>query len=1038
MNNTERSLIKKGSLLIIIFFWVFLSLPAQQKTISGRVFSAESNQPLAGARVQVKGTSEIKVTGPDGRYEIIVPEGEVLIFCYPKMVKKEQITGTSEFMDAMLETDYYGLEDTLLTGYSKQVRWKITGVVSEVKGEKLGNFPLSSFETALQGKVPSLFIEPVNGKVSSATLMRIRGTSSIFASSQPLIVVDGMPVSTETINFSGAPVNPLSTLDINDIESVEVLRDAASLAIYGSRGANGVVIVTRKKGYNGDTEINFTVQSGFSEASRRREFMNSAEYVSYLREAATNGDLMFDRYYGYPSGTIDFCRNDVETKLKTFSGWAAVLNGSGNFIRSQVSTDWQNLAFRKGKIYSADLSARGGNEKLRYYAGTSYSKQEGILISNGMEKISVRLNVENNISKLIQIGFSIGLNRAGIDQVSADNDYSSPMQLVALSPVTPPRDTNGELYSYPVTTYYNALIDTEEASKKITEYRSLANAFITLNLYRGIKWKNEIGFDLYNIKENARYGEKTMEGTGRSGYGFANYGQNQNILARSFAEYNNNAGAFNMKALLGTEYQYTTIETVYAEGERFPSDALKTLASAGLISGGSSTLTRYNFLSYFSGLDANYQGKYLLSLTGRVDGSSRFGRNNRYGFFPGLSVGWIATEENFLSGVSFLSFLKARAGYGITGNAGIGNYWHAGLYDVASYNEASGLVPGQVANPNLKWETVRQADFGIEYGFLNNRISGEINFYNKKSDGLLLNVQVPSTTGFQTQLQNRGKMENKGFEFIVSTVNFTGHLKWNTSLNLAANKNKVVSLGGQDIIDYGGDRYMNVVKPGYPLGSFYGAEYAGVDYKNGDALWYVNQQDANGNIVNQDKTTNSFQAVNFIILGSPHPSLTGSITNNLKYRNFELSFIFQGVTGNKIHLAGDQWMASNGVWYDNQLRSQLRSWKKTGDVTYVPQARLAWNNGNQSRSSRYLSDGSYLKLREIILSYEIPSEIINKINIRNLKIFIQGRNLLTFTRYEGWDPEVSADFMVNNIFSGFDFYSAPQPRSVVFGITMGL
>jgi TonB-linked SusC/RagA family outer membrane protein len=465
---------------------------------------------------------------------------------------------------------------------------------------------------------------------------------------------------------------------------------------------------------------------------------------------------------------------------------------------------------------------------------------------------------------------------------------------------------------------------------------------------------------------------------------------------------------------------------------------LKTLASAGLITAGTSTLTKYSFNSYFSRINLDYKAKYLLTLSGRVDGSSRFGKNNRYGLFPAASLGWVLSKEDFLANSRFLSFLKLRTSYGLTGNAGIGNFGHLGLYGVSRYNGLGGITPDQIKNPDLGWESTQQIDFGIDWGFFKNRISGEIDYYMKKTKDLLLDVPVPETSGYSTQLKNIGSVQNKGIEFVINTNNITGTFTWNTNINLSYNKNEVTNLGGQTIIDQGSARYMNVVKVGQPIGVFYGAEYAGVDPANGDALWYVNTKDANGNVTNHTTTTNKFNDANFVVLGNPTPNLLGAITNTIGYKGFELAFTFQGVTGNKIHLIGDQWMAANGVWFDNQLKSQLVSWKNPGDITDVPQARLGWDNGDQSRNSRYLSDGSYVKLRSFMISYELPKKIISKAGLDRMKVYIQAQNLLTFTKYNGWDPEVSTDFLNDNITSGCDFYSAPQPRSIVFGINIGL
>jgi TonB-linked SusC/RagA family outer membrane protein len=1029
---------RKLLLLLFVFCSFLLPVVAQQKTISGTVTGTEDNLPIIGATVQIKGTTSGITTDVDGKYQISATAGATIEVRFVGMKTKEVVIGSSNVYNVALDFDLVGMNEVVVVGYGTQIKSKVTGSISKVDGNVLQNIPVPTVEQALQGKTAGVFIESVNGKSTGTTNVRIRGSSSITATNQPLFVVDGIPLTTEALNQSGAVINPLTSINFNDVESIDILKDAASSAIYGSRGANGVVIITTKKGISGDTKLNFTIQSGFNEASRRREFMNATQYIDYFRESAVNGDLMDDAYYGDPSGTNDYWRHHVETRLKRYSGWAAILDASDNYIGSKVNTDWQDLAFQKGKIFAADMSAQGGNDKLKYFTSLSYNNSEGILVSNGIEKISARLNVDNKVNKYIDIGFSLSLNRTNINQVSADNAFSTPMQLVALSPVTPPHDLNGMLYNTPTTTYYNGLLDVEYATRNIIEYRSLANGYLTVNILKGLKWRNELGFDLYNLKENARYGKLTESGTGVNGYGFANYGQTQNITTKSYVDYLTDFGDFSLSAVLGTEFQYTTIDNAHAEGQQFPLDELKTLASAGLITGATSTLTKYSFLSYFSRVNLDYKAKYLLTVSGRIDGSSRFGNNNRYGVFPAASLGWVLTREAFLADNNLLSFLKLRTSYGLTGNAGIGNFGHLGLYGVGNYNSLSGLIPTQIPNPDLGWESTSQVDFGIDYGFFKNRISGEIDYYLKDTKDLLLNVPVPATSGYSTQMKNIGSVQNKGFEFVLNTNNLTGTLSWSTSLNFSYNKNEVTSLGGQDMIDNGSARYMNIVKVGQPIGIFYGAEYAGVDPAIGDALWYVNTKDKNGNVTDHITTTNTFTDANFVVLGNPTPDLIGAITNTLNYKGIELAFTFQGVTGNKIHLIGDQWMAANGVWYDNQLTSQLASWKKSGDITDVPQARLGWDNGDQSRNSRYLSNGSYVKLRSFMLSYELPKKIVSKAKVNRIRIYIQAQNLLTFTKYLGWDPEVSTDFLNDNITSGCDFYSAPQPRSVVFGINIGL
>ncbi|HVN57626.1 MAG TPA: TonB-dependent receptor [Bacteroidales bacterium] len=1025
---------KKLLLLFFVFCGFLLQVSAQQKTVTGTVTGADDNQPVIGATVQIKGTSTGVATDVNGNFSISAAEGTILEIRYVGMKTKEVIVGKASIYNIALELESVGLNEVVVVGYGTQVKSKLTASLTKVEGEGLKNIPVPSVDQTLQGKSAGVFIESTTGKVSGATRMRIRGSTSINADNQPLFIVDGIPITNIPLNESGAAINPLTSISANDIESMVVLKDAASAAMYGSRGANGVVIITTKKGISGATKINATVQTGVSTPSHLRDFMNSSQYISYFREAAANSDVID----GYAQSDPDSWTTFVNQRLKRYSGWAAQLDGSGNFVGTSANTDWQKAAFQTGKVYSADISAQGGTDKLRYYASGSYNSTGGILVSNSIEKISGRISVDDKINKVLEMGMGLNLNRTFIKQVSADNAFSTPMQLVALSPISPLRTQDGTRYSdTPVTTYYDPLIDVTDAFRRITEYRVVSNGYLNFNIIKGLKLRNEIGIDVYNLKENARYGEYTDSGNGIGGYAFANYAQTQNLTARSFLDLNRSFNQINVSAVLGTEMQRTTVEKVFGEGHQFPMDELKTLASAG-VTDATATLTQYGFLSYFTRASLDYSSKYLLSLSARIDGSSRFGKDTRYGFFPAASLGWVISKENFLAENPTLSYLKFRVSYGETGNAGISDFGSLGLYGVAGYNYMKGLIPTQPPNPNLGWESTSQYDAGLDYGFFNNRLTGEIDVYMKKTHNLLLQVPVPTTTGYDSQWQNIGEVQNKGFEFTLNSNNLTGVFGWNTSLNFSYNKNEVTSLGGQSIIDNGGARYMNVVLVGQPIGVFYGAQYAGVDPANGDALWYVNEKDASGHIINPKATTNNFNDANFVVLGDPTPKYIGAITNTFDFKGVELSFSLQGVAGNKVHLVGDQWMGANGVWFDNQLTSQLAAWKSAGDITDVPQARLGYDNGDQSRNGRYVCDGSYLKLRTLVLSYDFPKFITQKMKLDKLRVFAQCQNLLTFTRYKGWDPEVSSDFMNGNIYSGIDFYSAPQPRTIMFGINIGL
>jgi TonB-linked SusC/RagA family outer membrane protein len=523
-----------------------------------------------------------------------------------------------------------------------------------------------------------------------------------------------------------------------------------------------------------------------------------------------------------------------------------------------------------------------------------------------------------------------------------------------------------------------------------------------------------------------------------SGYGVSRWANNSNLIATGLLTYEKAFSGHNITATAGVEYQKSRTDATQVEAQGFPVEDLKKLASAATVTVGTSNLTWYSFLSYFARANYNYDRKYLLSVSARYDGSSRFGENNQFGFFPAISLGWVLSEEGFLKDNNLVSFLKLRASYGLTGNAEINNFASLGLFGAEAYGQQSGLAPTQIPNPDLGWENTAQIDAGIDFGFFNDRITGEIDYYRKLTTDLLLDVPVPATSGFSIQTQNIGSVENKGFEFVLNTNNFVGDFRWTTSFNAAINRNKVLSLNeGQDLIPSGSSRYMNVVKVGEPLGVFYGAEYAGVDPQTGDAIWYVNEQDAEGNIIDEAATTNDFNEANFIVVGDPNPDFIGGLTNSFSFKGVELSFMLQGVYGNQVHDAAGGFMSCNACWFDNQTLDQMNYWDQPGDVTLVPEPRLGYSNGDQSVSSRYVYDASYTRLKNVTLGYTFPKDLVAKLRLTNVRVFATAQNYFTFTDYPGWDPEVSTDFLVNNVRFGVDFYAAPQPKTLVFGVNLG-
>lgn len=677
-----------------------------------------------------------------------------------------------------------------------------------------------------------------------------------------------------------------------------------------------------------------------------------------------------------------------------------------------------------------DITASGGNDKTRFYISGGFNDVDGILILNNFQRISSRFNLEHDASNKVKIGLNLGVSRTVANRNNLDNAFQTPMQLVALAPITPVRDLNGVLYNTPTTTYYNGLIETENSTYKSTTFRNIGNVFLAYKFTQDLSFRTEFGADIQSQNDVLFRGFRTLTGLATNGYGQSDWFRNFTYNTNNYFTYTKTlAEKHNIDATLGMSYQKFTQDFSSVFGEDFPVEDLQTLASAGRITGGTTTKTESAIVSYFGRANYKFNNKYLFSASVRADGSSKFGKNNRYGIFPAVSAGWVLSEESFLSSSKLVSFLKIRGSYGINGNDQIGNFSQLGLFGAGKYNNQSGLVPTQLPNPDLAWEKNKQLDIGLDFGLWGNRISGEIDYYVRNTEDLLYSVPVPGTSGFTTQLVNIGSMQNKGIEFVLNSTNIKSRsLTWTSSFNLAKNANKITKLDGDQTIIPGNDgRYLNSLLVGEAIGVFYGPKFAGADPANGDALYYL----ADGKT-----TTNDYNDAASFIVGNPNPDWIGGLTNTVNYKGIELSVLFQGVFGNQIQNGGGGFMSASFDWFDNQTADQLDRWQNPGDITQVPQLRLGYGNGINA-SSRYVENGGYVRLKNVTLAYNIPSSILSKLKIRSARIYATGINLATFTDYTGWDPEVNTDYRAGNRNQGSDFYAAPQIKSLTFGINLG-
>jgi len=1008
---------------------------AQEITVSGTVTDASTDTPLPGATVSLQGSNQGTATDSDGRYELDVPSDGTLMVSFVGYTAKEVPVNGRTTINIALAPAQKQLDEVVVVGFGEQEEESVTGSISQVSSDALESAEVSSFEEALQGRTPGVRITNSSGKLGQGIRVRIRGNSSVTGDNQPLFVVDGTPLNNQNLSDNGAPTNPLSQINVNDIESIEVLKDASATAIYGARASNGVVLITTKQGASGGSQFSFSLKRGWRGPTNKVDMMNASEYVDYYLEAAKNSPFSWAE--SYIRGSFD--------DLAAGTDWTQAIGENANPV---VDTDWTDEPFADNPTsFEASLSARGGDETTTFYISGLYSQTDGILFQNSYDKISGRANVTHSFTDRFEVGTRLNLNRVVNERVPNDNSFATPIQLIAQAPISPthepqtdgvPTSDQGLLTEYRPsdelfnqTLYFNNLLYKDNVRHNVTTFRTLGNAYAEYDLLSSLSVRGEFGLDLRTRNADRYWNSKVFQNVGTDeGIGRQIWDRIVNYNFDAFLNYNNTfQGVHNLTGTGGIQLQSSTTDGALVEVQSFPNDSFQQIDSGSDIVDAGGSETGYRFMAYFGRLNYDYDGRYFLQVSGRYEGSSRFGEDNRYGFFPGISAGWVLTEEEFVPSGDILNRLKLRTSYGVTGNAAIGNFPALGLWEASTYGGRSGINPDQTPNPGLQWEQTQEVTVGLDYELLNNRISGSIDYYRKTTDNLLLDLNVPATTGFLNQTRNVGEVRNSGLEFLVETRNITGDFSWSSNFNISFNRNEVTDLNGQVLT--GG--FVNQAREGEPLGVFYALEYAGVNPDNGDALYYVNERNDNGEIVNPEATTNDPNQANRVVIGSPQPDFTGGFGNTLSYKGLQLRFLFTFDYGSEIFDGGGEYKTANGRFRDNQHVSQLDAWEEPGDQTDVPEPRLFEANG-VADSDRYLYDASYIRLKNVNISYDLPQSLVRDLSITSARIFVTGQNLLTFTDYRWWDPEANADAFSGNIGFGNEFYTAPQARSVTGGL----
>ncbi|MBX0333281.1 TonB-dependent receptor [Pontibacter sp. HSC-14F20] len=1023
----------KKSILLSFFLVLALvgSVWAQTQTVTGRVTAANDGSALPGVTVLERGTSNGVTTGIDGDYTLTVQPSATLVFSFIGMQRQEIPVNGRSTIDVQLAADERQLSEVVVVGYGTQERREVTGATAKVKSEDIQNLPVVGVDQALQGRAAGVQISQNSGTPGGGITVRVRGATSISASNQPLYVVDGVPLTTgdfSQLGFGGQSVNAVTDINPNDIESIDILKDASAAAIYGSRAANGVVLITTKRGSARQTQVNFNMYAGTQKYWKKPKLLNAQQYTDIMMEAFVNDGFIPEGQYT-PQDFVDFYYNGVDFPV--------------------ADTDWVDEISRTAGISNYEISLSGGDPKTRYYVSGNYFDQKGVVISSRYQRYSTRLNLDHQANDRFSLGTSIQLSRSDSDRIISDNSITSPFaNALAASPLWPVyEDPEATTYSYPNFFYTNPVAEGRENDNVTRNLRAVGNAFAKYAIIPGLDLQVKGGVDVLNVDER-RYSAANFEGATFREQGGQAINATTTVskrLLEATLAYNK---VFNeihsLSSVIGTSKEDNQIRSTSVTGEGFASDRFRYVSSAARVNAGTGAELESSLVSFFGRVNYSFRDRYLLGVNFRADGSSRFGENNRYGYFPSVSAGWRLIEEDFMSGLDYMSELKLRASYGVTGNQEIGDFQYLALYTGGSnYLDLSGLAQSQLANPDLKWETTKQFNVGTDIGFFNGRVNLALDYYVKKTDDLLFARPIPTQSGFSSVQFNVGSTENKGFEIALNTVNISNPgngFNWTTDFNIARNRNKVTSLyEGQDIF-YGFGGNSIVLREGYPIGTFYGLIADGIYSRqdevpasktefNGTLAGDVNYRDINedGIITDDD----------FTVIGNAQPDFIGGLTNTLRYGGFDLNVFFQFSSGNDIAMPSREYQMHLGRYDDNMVEDVLGRWQQEGDVTDVPRATYFDENYNgRSNSSRFIYDGSYLRLKNLVLGYTLPSAISERLKMRTLRVYAQAQNLVTFTDYPGFDPEVNFAGTSNTTL-GVDFYTVPQSRTITFGVNVG-
>lgn len=985
-------------------------------TIRGTVTDSTNQRGVPGVQVTVVGTTRGAVTGDDGAYTLAaIPAGTVTVRAqrlgYASRTQSVTVTaGSMATADFSLHPTATVLSAVVSVGYGTANRQDVSSAIASVDSTAFANTPVAGVDNALQGRIPGVQVMQNSGEPGSGISIRVRGPASLNAGNQPLYVVDGVPIiqgSLSQIALSGQDVTSITGLNPDEIATIDVLKDAAAAAIYGSRGSNGVVIITTKRGQAGKTRFTLNSYFGTQQVERTIGLLNAQQYVELYNESAAND--------GYDPSDYDFTPG----------------------VDDANSYDWQGAVFRRAPVSDISLAMSGGNERLKYYISGGNFDQRGIVIGSGYKRQAARFNIDVNATDKLFLKSSIGLTREDNDRIPGDQSLDGVVtNAIGMQPMRPiygssfgfAGDNEDLRYSNPVAiAAFN--FDTFKT------LRALGNLDAKYLFSSKLSLSGRVGADVYGIDE-LTWGDPKVDGTyaaSSNGVGRTAHNTNTKYMAESFLTVDAlNSAANRLSVIGGASIEYNHRDLSFTRGEGFPAGFSTYIVNAANITSWDGSATDNNLASFFTRANWSSHDRYLLSASLRADGSSRFGADNRYGIFPAISAGWNVTDEDFAKGLASIATLKLRGSFGITGNQGIGDFASRGLATGTPYSGVAGVSLSQLANPNLKWETTKEVDLGADISVLDGRADVIVDWYNRNTSDLLVQRPIPSTSGYTSIWSNIGSIRNRGFDVGLHTVNLESKsgrgLGWTSDLNVTWNRNVVTSLYNNQPATFNvSSRVTSVVAVGHPIGEFYLYKFLRVDPATGDAVFQAADGSETGSPVSGDIT----------YAGSPQPDYYGGFTNTFTFRNFDLRGFLQFSQGNKVFNMMRIFTDDGACTYDNLSTVALTRWQKPGDITDEPRMSYDCASGADVISSRFVEDGSFIRLGEVTLAYRLPDRITAMTRMDNAKIFVSGRNLHTWTKYSGYNPDVNSGGIASNVVMGVDYYAYPLARTFSVGVSAG-